>query len=68
MKPNFSQITRQDLRAYVLAHRDDDDAIEALIDRRNPNSPTYKFPENDEDLREMEEILQKKLNTIGDVA
>jgi hypothetical protein len=57
----------QDLRAYVLAHRDDD-AIEALIDRSNPNSPTYKFPENDEDLREMEEILQKKLDAIGNIA
>lgn len=43
-KPNFSQMTRQELRAYVLAHREDDDAIKELIKRSNPNSPTYPFP------------------------
>jgi hypothetical protein len=66
MKPNFSQMTRQNLRAYVLAHRDDDDAIEALIKRRNPNSPKYRFPKTDEDLTEMEKILKKKLGTSGE--
>lgn len=66
MKPDFSQMTRQDLRAYVLAHRDDDDAIEALIERRNPNSPKYRFPKTDEDLTEMARILKKKLGTSGE--
>jgi hypothetical protein len=66
MKHDFSQMTRQDLRAYVLAHRDDDDAIEALIERRNPNSPKYRFPKTDEDLTEMERILKKKLGTSGE--
>jgi hypothetical protein len=66
MKPDFSQMTRQDLRAYVLAHRDDDDAIEALIERRNPNSPKYRFPKNDEDLTEMEKILKRKLGASGE--
>lgn len=65
-KPDFAQMTRQALREYVLAHRDDDDAIEALIARRNPNSPRYKFPQNDEDLKEMEQILRKKLDISGE--
>ncbi|MGA9377312.1 MAG: hypothetical protein WBV73_00800 [Phormidium sp.] len=39
----------QELRAYILSHRDDDDAIAALIKRRNPNSPKYPFPQTDED-------------------
>jgi hypothetical protein len=60
-KPDFSGMTRQELRAYVLAHREDDEAIEALIKRGNPSSPTYPFPQTDEDLREMEEILKRKL-------
>ncbi|BAZ52798.1 hypothetical protein NIES4103_54630 [Nostoc sp. NIES-4103] len=60
-KPDFSKMTRQELRAYVLAHREDDDAIEALIKRGNPNSPKYPFPQTEEDLREMEEILKRKL-------
>ena len=60
-KPDFNQMSRQELRAYVLAHRDDDEAIEALIRRGNPDSPVYPFPQTDEDLKAMGEILQKKL-------
>ena len=56
-------MSRQELRAYVLAHREDDDAIEALIKRGNPNSAKYPFPQTEEDLREMEEILKRKLGS-----
>jgi hypothetical protein len=28
----------------------------------NPNSPVYPFPQTDEDLKVMEEILKKKLD------
>ena len=63
MKPDFSKMTRPELRAYVLAHREDDEAIEALIKRGNPNSPKYPFPQTDENLREMEEILKGKLGS-----
>ena len=61
-KPDFNQMSRQELRAYVLAHRDDDEAIEALIKRGNPDSPVYPFPKTDDDLKAMGEILQKKLS------
>lgn len=64
MKPNFREMTRQELRAYVLAHREDDEAIEVLITRGNPDSPTYPFPRTDEDLQEMDEILKRKLGNL----
>ena len=63
MKPDFSSMTRQELRAYILTHREDDEAIEALIKRGNPNSPKYPFPQTDEDLQKMAEILKKKLGS-----
>lgn len=63
MKPDFSKMTRPELRAYVLAHREADEAIEALIKRGNPNSPKYRFPKAEEDLREIEEILKRKLGS-----
>lgn len=63
-KPNFDTMTYQDLREYILQYREDDDAIEALISKGNPNSPTYKFPQTDEDLREMDTLLKQKLNRI----
>ncbi|ACK72661.1 conserved hypothetical protein [Gloeothece citriformis PCC 7424] len=62
-KPDFNHMTRQELRAYILAHREDDEAIEALIKRGDPNSPRYKFPQTEEDLREMQEILKRKLES-----
>ncbi|WP_086688668.1 hypothetical protein [Nostoc sp. T09] len=65
-KPDFSRMTRQEMRAYILVHRDDDEAIEALIKRGDPNSPKYRFPQTDEDLREMEEILKRKLESKGE--
>lgn len=30
-KPDFNNMTLQELRAYILSHREDDDAIEVLI-------------------------------------
>jgi hypothetical protein len=67
MKPDFSRMTRQELRAYVLTHREDDEAIEALIKMGNPNSPTYPFPQTEEDLQEMEQILKRKLSSSGGI-
>ncbi|MBW4552650.1 MAG: hypothetical protein KME35_16305 [Aphanocapsa sp. GSE-SYN-MK-11-07L] len=61
MKPDFSKMNRQELRAYVLTHREDDDASEALIKRGSSNSPKFRFPQTDEDLKEMEMILHQKL-------
>lgn len=63
MKPDFRKMSRQELRAYILAHREDDDAIEALIKRGNPHTPKYPFPQTEEDFREMEEILKRKLGS-----
>jgi len=61
-KPNFNEMTRQELRQYVLSHREDDDAIAALINRSNPNAPKHPFPEHEDDLQWMSELLQQKLN------
>ena len=36
MKQNFDQMSKAELKAYVLSHRDDDEAIRALFSRRNP--------------------------------
>jgi len=62
MKLDFSKMTRQELRAYILANREDDEAIAALIQRGNPNSPKFPFPKDDTDLKQMQEILRDKLS------
>jgi hypothetical protein len=59
-KPDFHQMSRQDLRAYILANREDDEAIAALIERGDPNAPSYPA-KTEEDLQAMHEILRKRL-------
>ena len=46
IKPDFSKMTRQKLRAYILASSEDDDEIAALINRGNPHSPKFSFSQN----------------------
>ena len=36
MKPNFEEMSRVELKAYILSHRDDDEAIRVFFGRRNP--------------------------------
>ncbi|AFZ07413.1 hypothetical protein Osc7112_3017 [Oscillatoria nigro-viridis PCC 7112] len=36
MKPNFDEMSRSELKAYVLSHRHDDEAIRIFFGRRNP--------------------------------
>lgn len=59
-KPDFSKMTCKELRTYTLENREDDDAIEALINRESPNSRTFPYPPTGEDLAEMQELLQRK--------
>ena len=45
MKTNFEQMTRKELKKYILAHPTDDEAIrELFINRRNPNAQVYPYP------------------------
>lgn len=48
-KPNFATMTIPELRAYVLGHRDDEDALHAYLDRlhtENPSPRVYKPEDN----------------------
>jgi hypothetical protein len=52
MKPDFTVMTKADLRAYVLSHREDQDAFQALADR-NPNPQWYQPEDADKITAEM---------------
>ncbi len=59
-KPNFKEMSRAELRKYILAHREDEEAIhEFFINRSNPNAKVYPANLSNE---EMEEIFRHKLN------
>ncbi|MEB3232702.1 MAG: hypothetical protein VKJ64_16960 [Leptolyngbyaceae bacterium] len=44
MKPDFSTMSRKELRAYVLTHRDDEDAFFAYVDRSNQEATWVDCP------------------------
>ncbi|NES21977.1 MAG: hypothetical protein F6K41_24400 [Symploca sp. SIO3E6] len=49
IKPDFATMTIIELRAYVLEHRDDEEALHLYLDRlhaKHPNPRVYK-PEDD---------------------
>jgi hypothetical protein len=54
-KPNFDQMTRQELRAYVLQHRDDEEAFHALCDRIYA-TPGIKI----DSMEQLEQLLKQR--------
>ncbi|PSB21240.1 hypothetical protein C7B65_04740 [Phormidesmis priestleyi ULC007] len=43
-QPNFEAMTRKELKAYMLAHRSNDAAFYAYMDKVNAEPPTEIFP------------------------
>ena len=60
-KPDFSKMTRKELRAYALVHREDDAVFTELIKRVNENGTEYPYPQTEEDLEEMKQVFQRKI-------
>ena len=60
MRPNFDLMTRQELKAYVLAHRDDAEAIRSLFNRRTPDETAIWYSTNNH--QEVEEIFRQKID------
>jgi hypothetical protein len=61
MKPDFSTMSRTELRAYILAHREEEDAFFAYIDRSNNEATWVDCPpvESSEALQEFPLFLEK---------
>ena len=61
MKPNFEKMSRQELRDYVRTHRDDLEALDALVNRRNPDSERIIFqpPKTKEEEQEQFELFKQ---------
>jgi hypothetical protein len=70
MKPNYEEMSTLELTAYVLAHREDIDAIDALVNRRTPDSEATWYPAPctpegipiEENLRIMEDAIRQKID------
>jgi hypothetical protein len=66
MKTDFNTMTKAELRAYVLAHRDDRDAFQALADRVYANqNPQWYQPEETDEIADLLASTQTKNNFSG---
>jgi len=64
MKPNFKEMSKEELIAYIKEHRTDSEAIcELFVNRRSPDETAtwYPAPLNEEGVRIMEEAFREKL-------
>lgn len=56
--PNYEKMSREELRKYVLLHRDDDEAIrELFVNRRNSNAKIYPANQTTDEIKQI--ILEK---------
>ncbi|NEP14838.1 MAG: hypothetical protein F6K14_32530 [Symploca sp. SIO2C1] len=68
MKPNFEAMSKAELKAYVLEHRDDLEAIRFLF-RVPPGAEVKRYPPVcteegvpiEENIRIMEEAIEKRI-------
>jgi hypothetical protein len=63
MKPDLETMNTNDLRSYVLEHREDREAFNALMDRLNANAQTttYPCPNTPENIETMRKAIREKL-------
>jgi hypothetical protein len=65
MTPHFETMTKEELKAYVLANKSDKEAFYKLADRLkadNQDSPWYPYPATPETVSLMEQAIQDKLD------
>jgi hypothetical protein len=66
-KPNFQAMTKKELRTYLLAHRDDQDAFFAFADKLSAQPGRILHPplNSIKDMENYPDILEKLQNDPG---
>lgn len=60
-KPNFEKMSIKELKTYVLAHRDDDEAFYAYVDKLHAEANWITMPalNSVEDLKNYPDFIEK---------
>jgi hypothetical protein len=63
IKPDFSTMTRVEIRAYVIAHPDDQSAFQAFVDRFTAEAApeTFDIPRSNAEIESVEALIRQKL-------
>ncbi len=61
---DFQQMNRKELRTYVLAHREDDEALRIYMERLHNESGVIRQTGglNEEDLNQLEQLIKRSVN------
>lgn len=65
MKPDFDTMSTAELRAYLLSHRNDDEAFYKLADRleaSSTESELYPYPDTPEAIAILEDAIQQRVS------
>lgn len=64
-KPNFSTMTKSELKQYLIEHKNDNEAFEALMDKiyAEPDSKLYTV----DDVGILENLIEAKRRKVSDV-
>ena len=64
-KPDFKAMTSQELKSYVLSHRDDDEAFYAYVDKVNERQDRVVYPPLNslEDMEKYPEFIEQLRQT-----
>jgi hypothetical protein len=67
MKPNFQSMSKVELRSYVLAHRNDEEAFQFYIDRVAAEEGRVTYPplQSIDDLENYPELIKTFENDPG---
>lgn len=64
MKPDYDTMSKAELRAYVMAHKDDQAAFYKLVDRfkaDSQNQVRHPFPKSLEDVAKVKDLIQEQI-------
>lgn len=63
MKPNFTTMSKRDLRAYLIAHPEDKDAFHTFVDRftADASPETFDIPNSIDEIKQVEALIRQKL-------
>ena len=66
IEPEFSSISKTELRAFVIAHPDNKAAFRAFVDRfTSEASPeTFDIPKSNAEIEEVEILIKQKLEEL----
>ncbi len=66
MQPNFSTMGKSELRAYVIAHPDNQAAFHAFVDRftAEASPETFDIPKSNAEVEEVERLIRQKLEQL----